>query len=44
MLRQAKEECSDWRDEPTAVLVAYARLCQAQEQRQANQTMRMPLW
>jgi hypothetical protein len=36
LLEQAKREVSGWYNEPTAVLVRYAELCLAEENKQAK--------
>ena len=40
LLRQAKEQVQGWRSEPTEVLIRYAELCQAMEERQTRYLLR----
>lgn len=40
LLEQAKREVAGWRTEPTEVLVRYAELCVAEENRQARENDR----
>lgn len=43
LLRQAREELNiitDWRDEPTEVLIRYAELCQQKEEEQTRALFR----
>ena len=42
LLAQAKMEVEGWKNEPTPVLLRYAELCEAEENRQSQHALRDP--